>query len=94
MHYFGGNPMKSMTIRGLEPSLIDKLKKNAKKQDKSLNQFVIDTLKRQMGMKKEKKFTAEYHDLDHLFGKWTDEEFEKIQGKIDSERKIDKEIWE
>lgn len=86
--------MKTMTIRGLEPSLIDRLKATAKKQDKSLNQFVIDTLKRHMGMKKEKKFTAVYHDLDHLFGKWSDKEFEKIQGKIDSERIIDKELWE
>ena len=86
--------MKTMTIRGLEPSLLDKLKANAKKQDKSLNQFVIDTLKQQVGMKKEKKFTAVYHDLDHLFGKWSDKEFEKIQGKIDSERIIDKELWE
>ena len=94
MHNHGGDIMKTMTIRGLEPSLINKMKENAKKQDKSLNQFVIDTLKQHMGMKKEKKFTAEYHDLDHLFGKWTDKEFEKIQGKIDSERKIDKEIWE
>ena len=86
--------MKTMTIRGLEPPLIDKLKEKAKKQDKSLNQFVIDTLKQHMGMNKEKKFTTEYHDLDHLFGKWTDKEFEKIQGKIDSERKIEKELWE
>ena len=86
--------MKTMTIRGLEPSLIDKLKANAKKQDQSLNQFVIDTLKQHMGMNKEKKFTAVYHDLDHLFGRWSDKEFEKIKEKIDSERKIDKELWE
>ena len=59
-----------------------------------MNQFVIDTLKQHMGMKKVKKFTAEYHDLDHLFGKWSDKEFEKIQGTIDAERKIDKELWE
>jgi ribosomal protein S24E len=94
MHYCGGNFMKTMTIRGLEPSLIDKLKSSAKKQDKSLNQFVIDTLKQHMGMTKEKKFTAVYHDLDHLFGRWSDKEFEKIQGKIDAERKIDRELWE
>jgi ribosomal protein S24E len=94
MRTHGGNVMKTMTIRGLEPSLIDKMKANAKKQDKSLNQFVIDTLKQHMGMKKEKKFTAVYHDLDHLFGKWSDIEFEKIQAKIDSERIIDKELWE
>jgi ribosomal protein S24E len=86
--------MKTMTIRGLEPSLIDKLKANAKKQDQSLNQFVIDTLKQHMGMNKEKKFTAVYHDLDHLFGRWSDKEFEKINEKIDSERKIDRELWE
>jgi len=86
--------MKTMTIRGLEPSLIDKLKANAKKQDQSLNQFVIDTLKQHMGMNKEKKFTAVYHDLDHLFGRWSDKEFEKIKEKIDSERKIDKDLWE
>lgn len=94
MQNHGDIVMKTMTIRGLEPSLIDKLKANAKKQGKSLNQFVIDTLKQQMGLKKEKKFTAVYHDLDHLFGKWSDKEFEKIQAKIDSERIIDKELWE
>lgn len=94
MQNHGDIVMKTMTIRGLEPSLIDKLKANAKKQGKSLNQFVIDTLKQQMGLKKEKKFTAVYHDLDHLFGKWSDTEFEKIQAKIDSERIVDKELWE
>jgi hypothetical protein len=86
--------MKTMTIRGLEPSLINKMKENAKKQNKSLNQFVIDMLKQNMGMKKEKKFTAVYHDLDHLFGRWSDKELKTIQGKINSERKIDQELWE
>ena len=85
--------MKTMTIRGLEPILIDKMKEFAKQQNQSLNQFVVETLMLHMGMKKEKKFTAEYHDLDHLFGRWSEKEFNRIQGKIDSERKIDKELW-
>jgi len=93
MQIHGGSAMKTMTIRGLDPSLIDKMKESAKKQNKSLNQFVIDTLRQHMGMQKEKKFTAVYHDLDHLFGRWSKKEFEQIQGRIDSERKIDKEIW-
>jgi hypothetical protein len=70
----GGDPLKTMTIRGLEPILIDKMKEFAKQQNKSLNQFVVETLMLHMGMKKEKKFN-------------------RIQGKIDSERKIDKELW-
>ncbi len=85
--------MKTMTIRGLAPFMIDKMKEIAKQQNKSLNQFVIDTLKLHLGMKKEKKYTAAYHDLDHLFGRWSEKEFNRIQGKIDSERKIDKELW-
>lgn len=89
----GGDPLKTMTIRGLEPILIDKMKEFAKQQNQSLNQFVVETLMLHMGMKKEKKFTAEYHDLDHLFGRWSEKEFNRIQGKIDSERKIDKELW-
>jgi hypothetical protein len=82
-----------MTIRGLEPILIDKMKELAKQQNQSLNQFVVETLMLHMGMKKEKKFTAEYYDLDHLFGRWPEKEFNRIQAKIDSERKIDKELW-
>ncbi|MFP4031723.1 MAG: hypothetical protein ACLFTV_09195 [Desulfococcaceae bacterium] len=34
-----------------------------------------------------------FHDLDHLFGRWTEEEFQRIQGKIDEERRIDPELW-
>ena len=86
--------MKTMTIRGLEPFLIKKMKELAKQENKSLNQFVVETLMLRMGMKKEKKFTVKYHDLDHLFGKWSEKEFNRIQGKIDSERRIDKELWE
>ena len=89
----GGDPLKTMTIRGLEPVLIDKMKEFAKQQNQSLNQFVVETLMLHMGMKKEKKFTAEYHDLDHLFGIWSEKDFKRIQGKIDSDRKIDKELW-
>ena len=46
------------------------------------------------GLKKVKTHTVEYHDLDHLFGIWSEEEYKAIQKKIDSERKIDKELWE
>jgi len=46
-----------------------------------------------LGEEKEKKFTVVHHDMDHLFGKWSQKEFECIQGKIDSGRKIDRELW-
>ena len=85
--------MKTITVRRIEPSLAKKLKQVANKEGKSVNQLVIETIKQYLGMKKEKRFTIVYHDMDHIFGRWSEEEFEQIQGKIDSERKVEKELW-
>jgi hypothetical protein len=89
----GGIIMQAITVRRLDSELASKLKQAAKKEGKSVNQFVLDAIKKSLGEDKEKRFTAVYHDMDHLFGKWSQEEFEKIQEKIDSERTIDKELW-
>ncbi|MEA3417745.1 MAG: antitoxin [Thermodesulfobacteriota bacterium] len=84
--------MKTITVRGIDSVLSEKMKQAAKQEGKSVNQVVIDTIRQHFGMIKEKKFTVAYHDLDHIFGRWSQEEFDKIQGKIDTERKIDKEL--
>ena len=85
--------MGAITLRGLETSVKEKLKRAAKKQGKSVNQMVKDALKQHLGMIKDKKFTLVHHDLDHLFGRWSEQEFKRIQRKIDSEHKIDEELW-
>lgn len=85
--------MKTITVRGIDSVLSEKMKQAARQEGKSVNQVVIDTMRQHFGMMKEKKFTVVYHDLDHMFGRWSQEEFDKIQGKIDAERKIDKELW-
>jgi len=86
--------MKAITIRGIDSSVSSKLKQVAKNEKKSVNQLVLDMIKQNIGMQKRKKYTKKYNDLDHLFGKWTDSEFDKIQGIINSQRKIDLELWE
>jgi len=86
--------MRTMTIRGLDDNIVEKCKKMAKEEGKSVNQFVLDTLKDRLGLKKPKKHTTIYHDMDHLFGIWSENDFKRIQGKIDSERKIDNELWQ
>jgi plasmid stability protein len=85
--------MKTITVRGLDETITKNLKLMAGQNGKSVNQFVLDTLKERLGLKKEKKYTVVHHDMDHLFGIWSENEFKRIQGKIDSERKIDKELW-
>ena len=86
--------MKAITIRGIDSSVSSKLKQVAKNEKKSVNQLVLDMIKQNIGMQKRKKYTKKYNDLDHLFGKWTNAEFDKIQGIINSQRKIDLELWE
>ena len=85
--------MKTLTVRGVEPNLSDTLKYIAKRQGKSVNQVVIDALKKYSGFDKERRFTQVHHDLDNFFGRWTQEEFNEIQNKIDTARRIDPELW-
>ena len=86
--------MKTITIRGMDDELLYKLKQVANREGKSVNQVVLDTLKRYYGFDKEKKYTRVHHDLDHLFGKWSREEFETIEEKIKGKRRVDPELWE
>jgi len=85
--------MSTLSIRGLDDTLSKQLKKTASAEQKSVNQFVIEILKQHLGMAKQKKFTQSFNDLDHLFGSWSEESFNTITKKIDSERQIDNELW-
>jgi plasmid stability protein len=85
--------MGSISIRGVDEQLASLLKQQAVTAHKSVNQFILETLRKHVGLDKEKKFTQEYHDLDQIFGTWTEDEFQKIQGKIDAERQVDTELW-
>ena len=82
--------MKTITIRGIDDTISEKCKKIAKEEGKSVNQFVLDTLRERVGLK---KHTVVYNDMDHLFGIWSEDDYKAIQEKIDSERKIDNELW-
>ena len=42
-----------MTLRGLDPQLADRLQQAAKEEGKSVNQFVLDTLKKRLGLEKD-----------------------------------------
>ena len=86
--------MKAITIRGIDPNVDTRLKQTASEQGKSVNQLILEIIRKSLGMEKEKTFSREYSDLDDLFGKWNDEEYDAVQGKIDRERVIDRELWE
>ena len=72
--------MGSISIRGIDENLAALLKEAASLEHKSVNQLVLETLKKKAGLEKERRFTQEWHELDSLFGRWSEEEFSQIQG--------------
>jgi plasmid stability protein len=49
--------MKAITIRGVEPEVAQKLKQTATNQGKSVNQLVLEILKKNLGFEKGKKYS-------------------------------------
>ena len=37
--------------------------------------------------------TGRHHDLDEIFGAWSTEEHEQIEGSLQDQRKVDPELW-
>ncbi len=56
--------MKTITLRGIDDELSSALKRSAQRAETSINQFVLDRLRLDVGLKKKRRFTATYHDLD------------------------------
>ncbi|MFQ5628150.1 MAG: antitoxin [bacterium] len=85
--------MKMLTIRGVDESLSARIKKAAQNESLSVNQYIINLLKKQFGQAKKKKFTNKYSDLDSLFGQWDEEEWQTIKNELDAQRTIDVDLW-
>jgi plasmid stability protein len=85
--------MGSLSIRGVDEELAALLKEAAAVEQKSVNSIVLSVLKKHLGVAKEKRFTQDWHDLDSLFGRWSEDEYARVQGRIDEERQIDEELW-
>jgi predicted CopG family antitoxin len=85
--------MKAITIRGIDNHVSEKLKETAKEEGKSVNRFLLELINRNVGGHEKKKYSKQYKDLDHLFGRWSEDEFLKMQNFIETQRNIDQELW-
>lgn len=85
--------MKTVTLRGVDDILSDALKRAAEDANQSVNQFILDRLKTDLGLNKSKQYTRVFHDLDDLFGSWAKEEYEEVQERLNRQRRIDPELW-
>ena len=86
--------MKAITIRGIDNHISEKLKETAKEEGKSVNRFLLELIKQNIDGQEKNKYSKQYKDLDHLFGKWSEDEFLKMQNLIEVQRNIDQELWQ
>jgi len=66
--------VNSITINGVDDELLTALQTLAAKKNKSINQLVLDLLR--------KNTTHCYHDLDDLFGSWSENEYQQIKNEM------------
>jgi len=85
--------MKNMTIRGIDTSLDQALRKAAKAESNSVNQLVVNTLRERFGLAKAPRYTRRHHDLDELFGTWSENHYQDVENALQQQRCIDPELW-
>jgi len=84
--------MKSITVRRIDPGLDRVIKSRAKQKNQSVNQWVLETLKKVTGMGKEPVF-KKHTDLDALAGGWSKEEAKAFQKNTQIFERIDEDAW-
>lgn len=86
--------MRQITIRGIPDEIEKMIKKEAKRKGLSLNKAFISLIEKETGIgAKERKKKILHHDLDHLFGVWTNEEATVFKRNLNFQRKIDEDLW-
>ena len=82
--------MASLTIKKLDPRVLDRLTKQARKKGQSLNSYIKGQLSSLVGLEQGvKTFT----DLSHLAGTWTAKQEKEFLKAIEPFEKIDEDLW-
>lgn len=91
----GEKPLTRLTIRGIGPRVAAEIRRIAKEQGVSLDRAAQMLLERGAGIEPQKKPAPKTigHDLDHLFGTWTDEEATAFLESIRSCEQVDEDLW-
>jgi hypothetical protein len=83
--------MNAITVRNLPPAVAKAVKEKARKEKLSINRAIVRLLEEATGEKRGKKVV--HHDLDHLAGKWSEEEYQRFMDALREQRQIDPEMW-
>jgi hypothetical protein len=83
--------MNAITVRNLPPAVVKAVKEKARREKLSLNKAIVALLEEATGSKAPKKVL--HHDLDHLAGLWSEQEYREMTEAVREQRQIDPEMW-
>ena len=83
--------MKTFTIRGIDPELDQAIKSSAKQNNLSMNQWVLQALKKVTGTGTASVF-KKHHDLDRFAGGWSKKETAGFRRNAKNFERIDAEL--
>ena len=86
--------MRQLTVRGFDDELAEHIRRLSKLEGISLNQAALKLLRRGAGMS-DPTWRADTVgvSLDHLIGKWTDEEAIEMDQALEELEVIDEDAW-
>jgi hypothetical protein len=82
----------NFNLRGISPETMTILKREAKDLKISANTLILRLIDQGLGFGSKRKRII-HHDLDFLFGTWTEEEGKEFEDNIKVFERIDEEIW-
>ena len=83
---------QNFNLRGIESGVMALLKKEAKKQNISINLLILQILEMNVGYSYKIKRPT-YHDLDKLAGTWTDKDEKEFKKNTEYFEKVDEDMW-
>jgi len=79
-----------LTVRNLPPEVATELERERKRRGDSLNQTVVNALRRGLGLGSARKSNG----LASLAGTWTEEEFAAFESAVEElSEQVDEELW-
>ena len=86
--------MKQLTVRGFDDELTEHIRRLAKREGISLNQAALKLLRKGAGLADPtRRADTVGASLDHLIGKWTDEEAVEMERALEEFEIVDETAW-
>ena len=85
--------MPNINIRGLDETVHQRLKLEARQKGVSLNSLIVKYLRQDVGLEPSDTKTPTHHELDELAGTWSKKDVQEFQKAVSTFEEIDETIW-